>query len=142
MGSHRHKHLPSNNLWFGLLILAAGFFWLLDRMDLIFLPHWLFSWKLLLIGIGVLIGIRKGFRGIGWLVPIIIGSVFLLEDVSALHFEVRQYGFPIVIIVVGLLLTYRALMSNSRYDENSKDRLTTKTTNVFGSSESTTNLSS
>lgn len=136
----RKRRRPECNLWFGVFILAAGFLWLLDSMGVFFLPHWVFTWKFLLIGIGLLIGISRKFRGIGWLFPIIIGTVFLLEDIPSLQFEVRQYAFPVVIIAIGFLIVYKALTSRGRHVDEAKDSHRMKTS--FGSEDSTTQISS
>lgn len=140
MGFHRHKH-PQANLWFGVFILAAGIFWLLDRMAIIFLPNWLFTWEFLLIGIGFLFGIKGRFRGVGWLIPIIIGTFFLLQDIPSLQDEVRLYGFPVLIIVIGFIITYRALTSRSRQAADVKENPSIKPSN-FGADESIAQVSS
>ena len=106
----RHRH-EGNNLWFGLIILAVGVCWLLAEMNFFLFPDWLFSWKVLLIGIGLIIGVKRRFAGIGWLIPILIGSFFFLEDIPYFKYEVRQYGVPVAIIFVGVLVVYRALLS-------------------------------
>lgn len=112
----RHRH-DSNNLWFGLVILAVGVCWLLAEMNLFLIPDWLFTWKVLLIGIGLITGIKRRFEGIGWLIPILIGSFFLLEDIPSFKYEVRQYGIPVAIIFVGVLVVYRALISKRENDD-------------------------
>ncbi|HEU5291228.1 MAG TPA: LiaF domain-containing protein [Cyclobacteriaceae bacterium] len=117
----RHRH-EGNNLWFGLIILAVGVSWLLAEMNLFLFPAWLFSWKVLLIGIGFIIGVRRRFAGIGWLIPILIGSFFLLEDLPYFEYEIHQYGVPVAIILVGTLVVYRALFSKSRRDDKYEGR--------------------
>ena len=137
MGSHKHKR-PQCNLWFGIFILVAGFLWLLDSMGVFILPHWVFTWKFLLIGIGFLIGASRRFRGAGWLVPVIVGGVFLLEDIPSLQFEVRQYAFPVAIIAIGFLITYKAITSRGRQADDFK----IKTSYNVGSDDSTAQVSS
>lgn len=141
MGVQRHKR-PQCNLWFGIFVLAAGFLWLLDSMGVFILPHWVFTWKFLLIGVGLLIGISSGFKGIGWLFPVIIGTVFLLEDIPSLQFEVRQYAFPVAIIAVGFLITYKALTSRGRDRDNAKDDRTKETSYNVGTEDFTAQVSS
>ena len=69
------KKKISNSFWVGIIIISVGGFILLDRMDIVFLPYWLFSWRTFLIALGLIIGINKRFRGVDWLVLIIIGSI-------------------------------------------------------------------
>jgi len=139
MGFRRHRR-PQANLGFGILILTAGFLWLLDSMGVFFLPHWVFTWKFLLIGIGLLIGINRRFRGAGWLIPIIIGTVFLLEEIPSLQFEVRQYAFPVAIIAIGFLITYKAITSRGSKKDDANDSSRVRTS--FGSDDSTAQVSS
>jgi len=69
------------------------------------LPGWLFRWEMILIVVGVVIGIRNRFRDLAWLVMIIIGVVFLSDDIWP-EIRLRQYAVPIIIISVGLLLIF------------------------------------
>ena len=109
MSENKHR-LDSNNLWFGLVILAVGVCWLMAKMNLFFIPGWLFSWEVVLIAIGLILGIRSRFSGIGWLIPVMVGGFFFLEDIPYFHFEIRQYGFPVAVILIGILFVYRALL--------------------------------
>ena len=70
------------------------------------IPDYIFSWQMLLIGIGVVIGLQTRFRSIGWLVPILVGTVFLLDDIFP-NIVPRDFIFPAVLIVIGLLFIFR-----------------------------------
>jgi hypothetical protein len=90
----------------GIVILVAGTLLLGYEFGLD-LPRWFFSWKMLLIGIGLYIGARHNFRSWGWLIPIGIGVVFLAEDVFW-HLDIRpQIVWPLVIIIIGLFMIFR-----------------------------------
>lgn len=94
----------------GALIILIGSLFLAREMGY-FIPHWVFSWKTLLITIGLFVGFKHGFRGFGWLVPIFIGSTFLLRD----HYHMYQFShylFPIAVIVIGLWVLLRPHRSN------------------------------
>lgn len=95
----------SGRLFGGLILVAIGGA-LLARQIGADVPYWLFSWKVLLIAIGLFIGSRHSFRGIGWLFPILIGSVFLLEDFVP-GLTIQQYIWPVVIIAFGLFMMAR-----------------------------------
>lgn len=92
--------------WVGVLLLIAGGLWLARATGMINFPNWFFTWPMILIGIGFLSGIRHGFRGIGWLFPIIIGSVFLADELSP-DLRIRPYIWPIALIAFGLLFLFR-----------------------------------
>ena len=110
MDNQRKK--TGNGFWVGILILALGSLLLLDRMDMLEFPRWLFSWKVLLIAIGLIVGINKRFEGIGWLVLILIGSFFLLDDIPGFPYDFDEYAFPIGIMIVGFFMVSRALWSS------------------------------
>jgi len=101
------------SFWIGLIVLTAGTLLLLDRLDFDLVPYWLVSWKTLLIVIGIAVGIRKNFQGIGWIVLIIVGSFFLIEDIPGIDFEVRRYVFPVIVISIGVLILFRSVLSKS-----------------------------
>ncbi|ALI98558.1 LiaF transmembrane domain-containing protein [Rufibacter tibetensis] len=90
----------------GLLIIGVGAVLLAYQMNAIVLPRWVFSWKVLLIVIGLFSGIKHSFRNPGFIVPIIIGGVFLLEDLVP-GIRLRAYLWPIIIMVAGLWLIFK-----------------------------------
>ncbi len=105
----------SSSFWVGAIIFIIGSFLLLDRMDLLYFPGWLFSWKMLLVVIGLIVGINKRFEGIGWLVMILIGGFFLIDDIPGFPYDIDRYAFPVGIIIIGLFILGRAVAgSNSR----------------------------
>lgn len=70
------------------------------------LPHWLFSWKTMLIGIGLFVGIKHRFRRWGWIIPVAIGTAFLMVDLCP-ALNIKPLLWPILIIVVGLVMIFK-----------------------------------
>ena len=64
----------------GLIILVIGGMLLIDQLDLFFIPHWLFSWPMWLIGYGLYMGAKYNFRKPVWAVLIFIGVAFLFSQ--------------------------------------------------------------
>jgi predicted membrane protein len=89
----------------GLIIVLVGSALLLRQLD-VPLPDELFSPFTLLIAIGLFAGIRSNFKGIGWLIPILIGSFFLAGDLLD-EYSVRRFFWPMVIIAIGLYMILR-----------------------------------
>jgi predicted membrane protein len=87
----------------GMLIVLIGIALLMRRIDFIELPYWLFSWKTLMIALGIYIGVRNSFRNIGWFVLVAIGTFFLLDDIQP-WFNFRPYFLPLAIIIAGILV--------------------------------------
>ena len=66
------------------------------------IPHWVFTWEMLLIAAGLLSGLKHNFRHSGWLIMVVVGCIFLLDgEIPMLNFH--EYIIPIVIIAVGIL---------------------------------------
>jgi len=95
----------SNNVLTGVFILIIGVAALL-KATLTNAPDWLFSWQMLLIAFGVFIGLRHNFRGPAWLILILIGGIFLLNEIYP-EITFRRYMWPIAIIVVGVFIILR-----------------------------------
>ncbi len=70
------------------------------------LPDWLFSWQILLIALGIFLGLSHAFRGPGWLILILIGSFFLIDQIIP-GFDLHRFLWPVIIIVVGLVMLIR-----------------------------------
>lgn len=90
----------------GLIIVIVGML-LLARELGVHLPGWLFSWPMFLIAIGFYIGVRHHFKNPGFLVPITIGSVFLLDRMLP-EVDLHQYLWPSILIGVGFLMIIRS----------------------------------
>jgi predicted membrane protein len=85
----------------GLLLVGIGVLILLSKLHIFFLPYWVFSWQMLLIALGLFIGFRHNFQKPGWLVLVLIGSIFLINDLVT-GFNLRVYFWPILLIGIGL----------------------------------------
>jgi predicted membrane protein len=87
----------------GLLILGGILFLRQLGLDI---PPWIFTWQLFLIGLGIFMGLAHGFRGPGWLILILIGSFFMMDQMIP-GFDLHRFLWPVIIIVVGLILLIR-----------------------------------
>ena len=83
----------------GLLLLVVGVGWVLRQMSAP-IPDWLVSWKTMLIVIGLFLAIQRKFRGVSWLIMIVIGSIFLAGDIEP-SFSLHEYTWPVILIAVG-----------------------------------------
>jgi predicted membrane protein len=89
----------SGRIWAGLFLLLVGGVLLLDQLGFP-LPDWLFSWHILLIAIGLFIGIRSGFRNFAWLILILIGGAYTLQDYYH-NVQLERFILPGILILVG-----------------------------------------
>jgi predicted membrane protein len=95
----------NGHVWAGTLLLVIGSL-LFTRALGVPYPSWLFTWPVLLISIGLFIGLRHGFRVGGWIIPIIIGSIFLAERFIA-GASFKPIIAPAIIISLGILFIFR-----------------------------------
>ncbi len=89
----------------GLFVLgAAGLYFM--RETGILIPHWVFSWPMLLIAVGVISGIKHQFKNAKWLILIAIGGIFLTGDIFP-NLSVERYEVPLALLVIGLVLIFK-----------------------------------
>jgi predicted membrane protein len=89
----------SGRIWAGLFLLLVGGVLLLDQLGFP-LPDWLFSWHILLIAIGLFIGFRSNFRNFAWLILILIGGAYTLQDYYH-NIQLERFILPGVLILIG-----------------------------------------
>lgn len=94
-----------NRIWLGIFFMLGGFLLLGYKMGAP-VPEWFFSWPVLLIAIGLLAGIRHGFRNTSWIILVGIGSIFLMDRVIP-DIQFHDYLIPIIIIAIGVLFIMR-----------------------------------
>lgn len=90
----------------GAFIIGIGILFFLRQAGISIFPYWIFTWPMILIAVGIFLGIKHQFRGGGWLVLLIIGSFFLLDDVLDMY-DLRRYLVPVVLVSVGAMLILR-----------------------------------
>lgn len=86
----------------GMIVVTVGSVLLLREMGM-YIPYWLTSWPMLPIVIGLFVGARHGFRGYGWLIPVIIGVVFLSDEIFPDLVD-RHYVWPMALIIIGMFI--------------------------------------
>lgn len=99
----------SGQLSIGLIVALIGVGLLLRRVDAP-LPHWVTGWEMILIVIGVFMGIANRFKDISWVIPILVGLVFLIDDIVP-DANIRKLLWPSVIIIIGLIIAFRPRFS-------------------------------
>jgi predicted membrane protein len=70
------------------------------------IPHWVFTWPMIPLAIGLFIGAKMNFRPDGWLIPVAIGGAFLLNEISP-ELHLMPFVWPTIIIVIGLFMIFR-----------------------------------
>jgi predicted membrane protein len=92
----------SGAIWAGLFLLLVGGVLLLDQLGFP-LPDWLFSWHTLLIAIGIFIGFRSNFHNFAWIILILIGSAYTIQDYYP-NYQLHRFILPGVLILIGIAI--------------------------------------
>ncbi len=100
--------IENNNngrIWGGLIVVAIGVVLLAREMN-VNVPEWLFTWKMLLIGIALYVGAKRSFKPGGWMIAVAVGSVFIIDDyVDEVY--LKPYLIPAIVIGIGLYLIFK-----------------------------------
>jgi hypothetical protein len=90
----------------GLLVITAGSLFLAREMGEA-IPQWVFSWKMLLIAIGLHVAVKHRFRKFFWLPFVLVGSIFLITQDLAPQLAMSKYLWPAAIILIGLAIIFK-----------------------------------
>ncbi|WP_293742505.1 LiaF domain-containing protein [uncultured Pedobacter sp.] len=98
-----HQLNNSGRVWSGFIIIIIGLAFLLNNIGLD-IPGWIFSWSNFLILLGVFVGVRRNFKGIGWLVLILVGAYNTLIRIPGLDIDLSKYALGLGLVIVGSFL--------------------------------------
>ncbi|HVY75295.1 MAG TPA: LiaF domain-containing protein [Puia sp.] len=101
----KNYNRPGPRILLPLGLLAIGGVLLFREMGFP-VPEWIISWQCLLIAIGIFSGLASGFRGGGWLIMILVGSFFLIDQWIP-DMSLHRYLWPIMLIILGLFMLLR-----------------------------------
>ncbi|MDB5142156.1 MAG: hypothetical protein JWQ66_869, partial [Mucilaginibacter sp.] len=104
----------NNKALAGIVLLIVGAVLLVHQLDIFLFPFWLFRWPMILIAIGLYSGAKHNFRNSGWLIMILVGVVFTLND-AVKGYDMGRVTWPIMIIIFGLWMILRR---GNRWDKN------------------------
>ncbi len=134
------KPQKDKRLLLGFVLVLVGSALMLRYLDLIpwDLPYYVFSWKSLLILLGIVLLTSEKNKTTGTIL-FVIGSVFLLADIFNQEFwEVVRFVIPLVLIIAGVAILIRRQSYskddiNKPGDKNSADVI--NDISVFGGGE-------
>ncbi len=92
----------------GIVLILIGVAFIGRTLD--FFPrqimHYVFSWEMILIVLGVIFISTRENKTTGWIL-LIIGLMFLIPDVVHIPYSIRRLFWPSVLIIIGLLIIFR-----------------------------------
>ena len=98
----------------GLILLGAGVLLLAQRMGAA-IPDWVFSWQMLLIVIGLMIGAKSNFKNPGWVITFAVGGFFLVDEIMP-GTNLHNFIWPAILITIGATFLFRP-KSNWKHDK-------------------------
>jgi len=122
MDENWQKRQRTSKIVTGLIIILAGALVLVKQMGF-FVPHWILSWKMLLIAIGFVTLIKHNFKNTGGYIMILIGATFLLHELMPFWIN-PKFLWPLIVIGIGVLIIAKTLV----FDQKKKSGLNTSST--------------
>jgi predicted membrane protein len=101
----RNRGNKSSRILSGIVLLIVGILLLGYKMGAP-IPAWIFTWPVLLIVLGLLIGFKSKFHNPGAFIMILIGGIFFVDQ-QVPGIEFHNYILPIILIGLGLLFILR-----------------------------------
>lgn len=116
----------------GLVVVIVGSSLLVKQLG-VPMPHWIISWPMLLIVLGLYTGFKHNFKNMSWLILVSIGGVFLVSDILD-DFSLHRYFWPVFIIGIGLYMILKPKKKEFEFwggEVNSSENLLDATA-IFG----------
>lgn len=129
--SERFSSSRSGKSFAGLILVVVGAV-LLGRELGADIPAWAISWESLLIAFGLFFGARRGFRPGGWIVMILVGAAFLIDEYYG-EFGYHHLIWPVAIILMGFWIILKPRRQrNWSFDQSDTSENKIDINTVFG----------
>lgn len=138
-----NKPKTNSRILAGFFLLMIGAAFLMRELSFPFFPDWIFTWPMILIAIGIYTGIKHQFRNPGFIIPIVIGLIFLADQMN-FGFDFHRFIVPIIIIGAGFVMIVRPRRNkdwNWRSYNNPKDAAPLSTSDNYTTTDNTQNYS-
>jgi len=99
----------------GILLVGAGTLFFMREMGVEF-PAWLLTWKMFLVALGLVIGVKHNFQRPSWLILVLIGFAFLVQDFFP-EFQVKQFVWPILLMIIGLIIIFKPKRNHTHFSK-------------------------
>lgn len=103
MKNFNRSKTKSDKALIGMILILLGLILLINSLNIFYISSWIISFPSFLILAGVIIGRRLGFKRPAAFIPIVFGSLFLLEEIFP-SFDAGELFFPVLVISIGLWL--------------------------------------
>ena len=119
------------------LLIVAGTLLLLKNLGVIpyFIPGWVFSWQMLLIGIGLIIVLGKREGKTPGYILLAIGFYFLMPRIFNIDYDRLWDFWPLILIIVGIALLVQLTGKNEKKKTSRETNMNLDEFHIFGGSE-------
>lgn len=107
--STRHKNAKIAT---GMLVITFGVLFLLNQLKFD-IPRWTYSWKMILIVLGIINLYKHSFKNISGYISIFVGAAFLLKEFNP-HLVNSKIVLPVIVIVIGIFILLKTLMPKKK----------------------------
>jgi len=129
--AERFSSPRSGKSFAGLILVVIGAA-LLGRELGANIPSWVISWQTLLVGLGFFFGARRGFRPGGWMVMILVGAAFLIDEYFG-DMGFHHLIWPMAIILMGLWIIFKPRRQHRwNFDQSNTSENSIDINTVFG----------
>jgi hypothetical protein len=131
----KQKEMNTNNrpnnssIILGVILLLLGASALLHTLNIhLNLPRWLFHWEYIPIAVGIYSGYTRKFEApYGWVIPIVIGALFLVGRYTPLN--VGQLLVPVGLLSAGAIVLMNAFGRNEKKNNTYSEVISTESAN-------------
>lgn len=103
----RAKNHQKGKILAGIFFIGFGIVYLLENLGFA-IPHWVFTWKMFLIAIGLVMLVKHNFKNFGGYVLIITGGLFMTNEFVPDTFDTKML-WPIAFIMIGVSMIGKSL---------------------------------
>jgi hypothetical protein len=100
---NRHK----TRVFFGVAIAVTGIILILRNMGIVPCISLDDSWPYMLLGLGLLLGIKNNFRNNAWWILMLVGAANLTPQFMILGRPSTHFVWPAAIVVAGIVIAFR-----------------------------------
>ncbi|WP_184548982.1 LiaF transmembrane domain-containing protein [Mucilaginibacter sp. FT3.2] len=96
----------------GVILLVIGAILLIDQLQLLFIPDWLFSWPMWMIAWGAYMCAKYNFQKPAWIIVILVGVACLIDNNVP---DADRIVWPVAIMAFGTWLVLRPRKHKEEY---------------------------
>lgn len=113
---HRRFNRRGDKLWFGFVVIGIGILLMLKKLG-IFYFAWHTFWPFLLIGLGLMLGIKHRFHHHAWWILILIGTAHIVPEFEVMNgVYSSSLMVPLALIIGGVVIAIRSQKKNRYMD--------------------------